>query len=337
VNTTALVEVDNLAMYFPITSGFFNKVTSHTRAVDGVSFAIRQGETLGLVGESGSGRLSSCRCLARAYAPTGGELRYLRSGGEVVNLAGLPESQLRPYRKEIRMIFQDPYSSLNPRMTVFDTVAEVLRVNGLAQGSELEDRVGRILHQVGLRREYMRRYPHAFSGGERQRIVIARALVTEPRLVIADEAVSALDVSIRAQVLNLLEELRATFNLTYLFISHDLSVVRHSCDRVVVMYVGKVVEVAETSKLFTQPSHPYTQALLAAVPVHNPLHRAAGRRTQLTGEVPDPSNPPSGCRFHPRCPFARERCRVEAPALRELPDERAVACHFAEEIAAQVA
>lgn len=230
------------------------------------------------------------------------------------------------------MIFQDPYSSLNPRMTVFELISEVLKVNKLLSGSELEDRIAYLLRRVGLRPEYIRRYPHAFSGGERQRIVIARALATNPRLIIADEAISALDVSIRAQILNLLEELRDEFHLTYLFIAHDLSVIRHICDRVNVMYVGKLVETAEATALYKKPKHPYTEALLSAVPISNPRMRDKTRRIRLQGDVPDPSNPPSGCYFHPRCRYAQEQCKIEEPSLRDLGDDRFVACHFAEKL-----
>ncbi len=327
-----LLEVKNLKMYFPMTRGIFATVYGYTRAVDDVSFTIHKGETLGLVGESGCGKTTVGRCIVRAYTPTAGEILYYQADGAAVNLAALQGEVLRPYRKEIRMIFQDPYSSLNPRMTVFEIISEVLRVNRLAKTDEMKERVATLLQRVGLRPEYMQRYPHAFSGGERQRIGIARALVTNPRLVVCDEAVSALDVSIRAQILNLLEELQADFNLTYLFISHDLSVVRHICNRVVVMYVGKVVEVANALDLFVRPRHPYTEALMSAVPVTNPRARQAGVRIRLAGEIADPSNPPSGCYFHPRCRYVQERCRTEAPELRKLDDGRLVACHFAEQL-----
>jgi peptide/nickel transport system ATP-binding protein len=274
----------------------------------------------------------------RAYQPTAGEILYYGDGGSSpVDLARLDRHLLRRYRQEIRMIFQDPYSSLNPRMTVFEIVSEVLRVNHLAAGRELEDRVAHLLQRVGLRPEYMRRYPHAFSGGERQRIVIARALATNPRLIIADEAISALDVSIRAQILNLLEDLQAELGLTYLFIAHDLSVIRHICNRVNVMYVGKLVESAEATALYTHPQHPYTEALMSAVPIHNPRLRDRERRIRLEGDVADPANPPSGCYFHPRCRYAQARCQTEEPPLRLLesrPGEHQhfVACHFAEEL-----
>jgi peptide/nickel transport system ATP-binding protein len=247
-----------------------------------------------------------------------------------VDLAKLSKPELKPYRQQIRMIFQDPYSSLNPRMTVFDIVSEVLRVNQLAKDSELEDRVANLLRKVGLRPEYMRRYPHAFSGGERQRIVIARALATNPKLIIADEAISALDVSIRAQILNLMQELQEEMGLTYLFIAHDLSVIRHICDRVNVMYVSKLVESAETNELFHAPKHPYTEALLSAVPITNPRLRDKERRIRLTGEIADPANPPSGCYFHPRCRHAIAECSTKTPLLEGT--EHLAACIRAEEL-----
>ena len=327
-----LLEVRNLKMHFPITSGLIARLRSYTKAADDVSFHIRRGETLGLVGESGCGKTTVGRCIARAYEPTAGEMLYRQADDSVVDLAKLERDEVQPYRKDIRMIFQDPYSSLNPRMTVFEQVSEVLKVNKLVNKSELQDRVEYMLERVGLRPEYMHRYPHAFSGGERQRIGIARSLITNPRLVLCDEAVSALDVSIRAQVLNLLEELQADFDLTYLFISHDLSVIRHICGRVVVMYVGKVVEVAEGLALYAEPKHPYTEALMSAVPVSNPRLRRSGSRIRLRGEVADPSNPPTGCYFHPRCQYAKDICSTEEPPLRSLNGERYVACHFAEEL-----
>lgn len=332
-----LLEVKHLKKHFPITRGVFSSVKGFVRAVDDVSFSIRKGETLGLVGESGCGKTTIGRSLMRAYPVTSGEMLYTASSegnrqGQVVDLAKLKPAELRPYRREIRMIFQDPYSSLNPRMTVFDAVSEVLRVNRLVSNDEMQARVQEILNRVGLRPEYMQRYPHAFSGGERQRIVIARALVTNPRLVICDEAVSALDVSIRAQILNLLEDLQKEFALTYLFISHDLSVIRHVCNRIVVMYVGKVVEVADALDLYRFPQHPYTEALLSSVPLANPNGRDERRRIHLKGEIADPSNPPSGCYFHPRCTFAQERCRLETPTLRDLGNNHSSACHFAGEL-----
>ncbi len=327
-----LLEVNGLKMHFPITRGIFARVSGFVKAVDDVHFFIRPGETLGLVGESGCGKTTVGRCIVRAYKPTSGELLYRQAGGAVVDLATLKEDEIRPFRRDIRMIFQDPYSSLNPRMTVFDIVSEVLRVNNLCVPNEMQDRVEELLKRVGLRPEYMQRYPHAFSGGERQRIVVARALITSPRLIICDEAVSALDVSIRAQILNLLEELQHDFNLTYLFISHDLSVIRHICNRIVVMYVGKVVEVSDGLELYINPRHPYTEALLSSVPIADPVGRDDRHRIQLRGEIADPSNPPSGCYFHPRCPYAIERCQTEPPMLHDLGDRHFVACHLAEEL-----
>jgi peptide/nickel transport system ATP-binding protein len=338
-------------MWFTRQRGTFRREVSHVKAVDDVSFYIRRGETLGLVGESGCGKTTVGRCVMRVYQPTAGEILYYEedntsnngagaAAGRAVDLAKLDRRALRPYRQQIRMIFQDPYASLNPRMTVFEIVSEVLRVNKLASGSELEDRVAHLLRRVGLRPEYMRRYPHAFSGGERQRIGIARALATNPRLIVADEAISALDVSIRAQIMNLLKDLQDELGLTYLFIAHDLSVIRHVCDRVNVMYVGKLVESAEATELYTHPKHPYTEALMSAVPIQNPRHRNTGRRIRLEGEVADPSNPPTGCYFHPRCRYAQEVCKYEAPPLRLISThvensveyEHYAACHFAEEL-----
>jgi peptide/nickel transport system ATP-binding protein len=327
-----MLKVDNLKMYFPITQGIFARVRGYTKAADDVSFFIRNGETLGLVGESGCGKTTIGRCVVRAYSPTAGEILYRQADGTVVDLAKLQGDEIQPYRKDIRMIFQDPYSSLNPRMNVFETITEVLKVNKMATPVEMKERVAYILKRVGLRPEYMQRYPHAFSGGERQRISIARSLITNPRLVVCDEAVSALDVSIRAQILNLLEELQSDFNLTYLFISHDLAVIRHICDRVVVMYVGQVVEIAESMELFMNPRHPYTEALMSAVPVSNPKARDAGVRIRLEGEIADPSNPPTGCYFHPRCRYAQERCKIEKPELRNLGNNHYAACHFSEEL-----
>jgi peptide/nickel transport system ATP-binding protein len=328
-----LLQVRELKMHFPITKGVFGSVKGFVKAVDDVTFDVNRGETLGLVGESGCGKTTVGRSIVRAYTPTGGQMMYYGNAGEPVDLAKVPPEQLKPYRRDIRMIFQDPYSSLNPRMPVYEIVSESLRNLTDVSKREMEDRVKDAVVRVGLRPEYIRRYPHAFSGGERARIGIARALVTDPKLVVCDEAVAALDVSIRAQVLNLLENLRKDLDLTYLFVSHDLSVVRYICDRVVVMYVGKIVEVAPVNDLFGAPMHPYTRALMSSVPIQNPRQRNRGARMRLEGEVADPSNPPSGCYFHPRCPFAQERCRVETPYLRPIGNEgRQVACHFAEEL-----
>ncbi len=324
-----LLEVNNLKMYFPITKpGVFSKVSGHVKAVDDVSFAIQPGETLSLVGESGCGKTTIGRCLARAYNPTDGEVLYHEQNGAVTDLSQVPEKALKPYRRDVRMIFQDPYSSLNPRMTVMDIVGEPLKIHKVAKGKELEDRVADLLQKVGLRPEYMRRYPHAFSGGQRQRIGVARTLALHPRLVIADEAVSALDVSVQAQVLNLLQDLQDEFDLTYLFISHDLSVVEYLSDRVAVMYVGRLVELTKTRDLYYSPKHPYTEALMSAVPKPDPRMRS--KRIVLQGEVADPSNPPNGCYFHPRCQYAQERCKTECPELREVKAGHLAACHFTE-------
>ena len=331
-NGDALLEVRDLRMHFPIRRGVFRRLTGWVRAVDGVTFSIREGETLGLVGESGCGKSTTGRCILRVYAPSAGEIVYRGANGKTVDLASIDESALRPFRREIRMVFQDPYSSLNPRMTLLDIVGEPLKVHRIASGRQLEERVAWLLRRVGLRPEYMRRYPHAFSGGERQRVGIARALALEPRLVVADEAVSALDVSVRAQILNLLQDLQREFNLTYLFIAHDLSVVEYLCDRVAVMYVGKLVEVASTAELYARPKHPYTEALLSAVPKPDPRLRSRGRRIILQGEVADPANPPPGCAFHTRCLYATDRCRTEEPALRDVGGGHLAACHYAEEL-----
>jgi peptide/nickel transport system ATP-binding protein len=324
-----LLEVKNLKMYFPIQQGFFRKVVGHVRAVDGVSFFIREGETLGLVGESGCGKTTTGRCILRAYEPTAGEVLF-RQNGEMVNLLGLRKSELVPFRRQIQIIFQDPFSSLNPRMTVMDIISEPLVVNGIARGGELKTQVRHLLEAVGLRAQHMGRYPYAFSGGQRQRIGIARALALRPRLIVCDEPVSALDVSIQAQTLNLLEDLQQEFGLTYLFIAHDLSVVEHISDRVAVMYLGNLVELARADELYCNPLHPYTEALLSAVPRTDPDHIT--QRIILPGDVPSPADPPPGCKFHPRCRYAQEVCQLDNPEWRELSDDHWVACHLANEL-----
>jgi peptide/nickel transport system ATP-binding protein len=337
-----LLDVQDLRMHFPIRQGLLRRVTGHVKAVDGVSFTIREGETLGLVGESGCGKSTTGRCLLGVHDPTGGQIRYRRADGSSVDLAQLDRRALYPYRRDIRLIFQDPESSLNPRMSVLEIVGEPLRAFGIARGEAMKERVATLLEQVGLRPEYMQRYPHAFSGGERQRIGIARALATGPRLVIADEPVSALDVSVQARTLNLMQDLQDEYDLTYLFIAHDLSVVKHICDRVAVMYAGKIVEVAPTEELFRQPKMPYTEALLSAVPNPDPAQRQTGRRIQLEGEVADPSDLPSGCSFHPRCRYAEDECAAAEPALEAVAsgrddnhpdrDRHEAACHFADDL-----
>jgi len=325
-----LLRIAGLQKLFPIRKGFFKRTVGHVRAVDGVSFHIDEGETLGLVGESGCGKTTTARCILRAIEPTSGEIFMRTADGAVVEIGALRPAGLRALRREMQMIFQDPYTSLNPRMTLLDLVGEPLLVHGMKSRSEREARVADLLRRVGLRAEYMRRFPHAFSGGERQRIGIARALALHPRLVVADEPVSALDVSVQAQILNLLLDLQADLRLTYLFVAHDLSVVRHISNRVAVMYVGRIVELAPTEELFSAPKHPYTAALLSAVPEPDP--RAPRRRLMLEGEVANPASPPSGCYFHPRCPHAVDVCRVETPAWRELTPGRFVGCHRAEEL-----
>jgi peptide/nickel transport system ATP-binding protein len=325
-----ILEIHGVKMHFPITKGFFNRQTGSVKAVDDVSFSLYEGETLGLVGESGCGKTTLGRCILRVYRPTAGSIVYQPENRPPADLAAISDKELKPLRREIRMIFQDPQSSLNPRLTILDIVGEPLIVNKIASGTELEDRVAALLQRVGLRPEYLRRYPHAFSGGERQRIGIARALALNPRLVVADEAVSALDVSVQAQTLNLLQKLQGDFSLTYLFVAHNLSVVQHICDRVAVMYVGRLMELADTYELYFNPKHPYTEALMSAVPKPDPRMRHRTERIRLEGEVADPANPPSGCHFHPRCRYVQERCRREIPAIRDLGGGHLCACHFAE-------
>ncbi|HEY67446.1 MAG TPA: ATP-binding cassette domain-containing protein [Thermoflexia bacterium] len=331
-----LLDVRGLKKYFPIQRGLLRRTVGYVKAVDDVSFYVREGETLGLVGESGCGKTTAARTIIRLYEPTAGEVyfktdRFSANGEtEMVNLAELDKEQMKLLRQDIAMIFQDPIGSLNPRMSVFDIVAEPMVIHGKGKGPETEETVIRLLERVGLRPEHMRRYPHEFSGGQRQRIGIARALALNPRLVLCDEPVSALDVSIQAQTLNLLQDLQADFDLAYVFIAHDLSVVQHISDRVAVMYVGKIVEMADAEELYIHPLHPYTEALMSAVPKPDPLYKS--ERIIMQGDVADPSNPPSGCYFHPRCRYAKDICSQEAPEWRELEPDHFVACHRAEEL-----
>ena len=334
-NVPPLLDVRGLRKYFPVTRGFFRRVVAQVRAVDDVSFAVRQGETLGLVGESGCGKTTLSRSILRAIEPTAGQVLYRTREGKVVDLAPMSGAELKPLRRDVQMIFQDPFGSLNPRMTLLDNVGEPLLVNGMRSRRERTERVAGLLQLVRLRPEFMHRFPHAFSGGQRQRIGIARALATSPRLVVADEPVSALDVSVQAQVLNLLLELQSRLRLTFIFVAHDLSVVRHISDRVAVMYVGQLVELAPTEAVFARPRHPYTAALMRAVPVPDP--RIAVGDAILKGEVPSPAAPPSGCYFHPRCRFAQDRCCREAPLLREVSPGHFARCHFAEQLSLQAA
>ncbi len=352
METNYLIEVNNLSKYFPIRRGVLRQVVGHVRAVDGVNFKIQRGETLGLVGESGCGKTTAGRCVVRAYQPTTGEIlfhededltynvkklvvhaRHHKDGisqGHMIDFAKLDSNSLRQYRHEIQMIFQDPFSSLNPRMTVLDIVAEPLVIHTGKRPRQLKEEVADLLRNVGLRPEHMNRYPNAFSGGQRQRIGIARALALKPKLIVCDEPVSALDVSVQAQVVNLLQDLQSQLNMAYLFIAHDLSVVQHISNRVAVMYLGKIVELSESKQLYQNPRHPYTEALLSAVPSTDPDIKR--ERIFLSGDVPNPANPPSGCAFHPRCHYAKDICKQEVPAWRETPEGHGVACHFADQL-----
>jgi peptide/nickel transport system ATP-binding protein len=349
-----LLSIQALKMYFPIRRGLFKNVVGYVRAVDDVTFDIRRGETLGLVGESGCGKTTLGRCVVRAYKPTAGQIIYHEddnltdnlkklkvhihhrqkfsgaSGGHTIDFARLSASDLRAYRHEIQMIFQDPFASLNPRMTVLDIVSEPLVIHTRKRGDELKAEVGDLLRRVGLRPEHMNRYPNAFSGGQRQRIGIARALALRPQLIVCDEPVSALDVSVQAQVVNLLQDLQAELGLAYLFIAHDLSVVQHISHRIAVMYLGRVVELADSKTLYRHPLHPYTEALLSAVPSTNP--DISRERIILTGDVPNPANPPTGCAFHPRCRYVQDLCKQQTPELREREPGHSAACHFADQL-----
>lgn len=320
------LQVKNLKMHFAIQRGFVRKTVGAVKAVDDVSLFAYPGETLGLVGESGCGKTTVGRCIVRAYQPTAGEILYKNERGEQVNLAIMNRAELQPYRRELRMIFQDPYASLNPRQNVLTIVGQPLRIHGLSKGKELEERVASLLKRVGLQPEYMRRYPHAFSGGQRQRIGIARAMANNPTFVVCDEPISALDVSIQAQVINLFEDLQKELDLTYLFIAHDLSMVRHISDRVAVMYLGIIVELADRNEIYANPVHPYTKALLSAIPVADPQYYETRKRIVLEGDVPSPANPPSGCRFRTRCPIAEDICGQSRPVFKEIAPGHFVEC-----------
>ncbi|MEM7035201.1 MAG: dipeptide ABC transporter ATP-binding protein [Chloroflexota bacterium] len=325
-----LLQVDNLKMHFPIRKGFLKRVVGHVKAVDGVSFSVGRGDTFGLVGESGCGKSTTGRCIMRLLDPTEGEIIYHERQSGPVHIEQLKSEEMRRFRRNMQIMFQDPYASLNPRLTLKQIVAEPLVINKISKGRELEDRVAELLRSVGLSAEHMNRYPHAFSGGQRQRIGLARALALNPEFIVADEPVSALDVSVQAQVLNLIKDLQEQLGLTYLFIAHNMSVIRHICDHVAVMYVGKIVEISETRELFANPHHPYTEALLSAIPKPDP--RAKKSRIVLEGDVPNPANPPTGCYFHPRCAYAKDICSQQTPELQEVRPGHFASCHFAKEL-----
>ena len=323
-STETLLRVDDLKIHFPIYKGIFRRKVGDVKAVDGVNFDIRQGETLGLVGESGCGKSTAGRAILRLYDPTDGSVTF-----EGIDIAHLSESDMREMRPRMQMIFQDPQACLNPRMTVGAIIAEPLVEHTDLNKQQRREKVRDLLGKVGMDPSFVNRYPHEFSGGQRQRIGIARALALDPDLIVCDEPIAALDVSIQAQVVNLLEDLQESLGLTYLFISHDLSMVRHIADRVAVMYLGKIMELASVEDLFSRPAHPYTKALLSAIPVANPAVEAKRERTILTGDVPSPANPPTGCVFCTRCPVVQEKCFTDAPVWRELGKDQYVACHFA--------
>ncbi|MFH0959894.1 MAG: oligopeptide/dipeptide ABC transporter ATP-binding protein [Pseudomonadota bacterium] len=329
--TRPLLEIKNLKKHFPIYKGVFRKVVGHVKAVDGISFSIEPGETVGLVGESGCGKTTVGRMIMGAYRPTGGEIWFRpQEDGERINLAALTSSEMKPYRRYAQMIFQDPFASLDPRMTVREILAEPLVVNKLAKGAELEGRVRELIEMVGLQVQHLNRYPHAFSGGQRQRISVARAMALFPKLLVADEPTSALDVSVQAQIVNLCLEIQQRMGIAYLFISHDLGLVRHISKKIVLMYVGLVVEYAPAENMFRRPMHPYTEALMSNVPSIRP--ELMGRKIILKGDPADPINPPPGCAFHPRCLYAEERCSIDYPPLRKIGPDHFVACHFAEKL-----
>jgi peptide/nickel transport system ATP-binding protein len=325
-----LLEIEDLKMHFPIRRGFLRRTVGYVKAVDGVSFSISRGDTFGLVGESGCGKSTTGRCIIRLLDPTAGTVVYHDKTAGPIHVDRLSASEMRLLRRDMQIMFQDPYSSLNPRLTLKQIVGEPLIINQVCRGKELEERVAQLLRSVGLSPEYMNRYPHAFSGGQRQRIGLARALALNPEFIVADEPVSALDVSVQAQVLNLIEDLQEQLHLTYLFIAHNMSVIKHVCDHVGVMYVGRIVEIGETKELFANPLHPYTEALLSAIPKPDP--RSKRSRIILEGDVPNPANPPPGCYFHPRCRYAKDVCAQETPALREISPGHHAACHFADQL-----
>ncbi|MFO7976105.1 MAG: ATP-binding cassette domain-containing protein [Candidatus Hydrogenedentota bacterium] len=327
--TQPLLEIEGLTKFFPIKTTLFRRQVGEIRAVDEVSFHINRGETLGLVGESGCGKTTTGRMILRLLERTSGAMHF-HLDGKRINLSALQGEKLRQFRRHMQMIFQDPFSSLNPRMTAHDIIAEPLKALNFGSKSEIADRVRWVTKAAGLQVEFLRRYPHAFSGGQRQRIGIARALVLNPKLIVCDEPVSALDVSVQAQIINLLKDLQEEFELTYLFIAHDLSVVENICSRVAVMYCGRIVELSETNELFLRPRHPYTEALMSAVPKPEPDR--AGKRTLLKGEVADPSNLPPGCAFHPRCRYAQDICKKKGPELLDIEGGHSSACHFAREL-----
>lgn len=328
-----ILEVSGLKQHFPIRQGLLQRVVGHVKAVDGVSFQLRAREALGLVGESGCGKTTTGRSILRLYEPTAGEIWYTRPDGAKEDLAPLSDREMKAYRRDLRMIFQDPFSSLNPRLTVMDIIGEPLVIHGVAKGRDKVERVADLMQAVGLNPNYMGRYPHEFSGGQRQRIGLARTLSLSPRIIIADEPVSALDVSVQAQVLNLLAEIKEERSLTLIFIAHDLSVVEHVCDRIAVMYLGQIVELDVTDRLLRQPAHPYTEALVSAVPPADPDIRM--NRIILEGDVPNPASPPSGCVFHPRCRYAEDVCKTDKPELTLMADGRLCRCHFAAELELQ--
>lgn len=324
VGDQSLLQVKNLKKYFPLKRSIFSRSSGSVKAVDGVTFSVRAGETLGIVGESGCGKSTLGRNIIRLQEPTDGRIIY-----EDRDITHLNDNQLRKVRRDMQIVFQDPYASLNSKLKVSEIIGEPLRIHRIGSWKEREEKVQYLLEKVGLDKSHLSRYPHEFSGGQRQRIGIARALSINPKLIVCDEPVSALDVSVQSQVINLFQDLQEEFGLTYLFISHDLSVVRHISNRVAVMYLGKIVELTETEKLYDNPAHPYTQALLSAIPIPDPAKQKEKERIILKGDVPNPINPPSGCRFHTRCPLAQERCRVEEPVFREKEKGHWVACHFA--------